>query len=150
MEGKLPTQEQIVQRMEERKSSDPMEFEHMEYIDYLDYEHAKPHLKEGTTKADWEKSREKLTTESILNRMLKYMEFAWGKANDCRGISANRSIMHFIAWTWLAGYHELSEKIDSEFNHNYCHYGKPILIMICEHYGWNHKKWDNGVRTNNG
>jgi hypothetical protein len=80
--------------------------------------------------------------------MLEYMPFAWDKANDMRGLSAGRSVQHFVGWTWLAGDDELSAWCDD--NSNYQHYGKEILVRICEHYGWDWRQWDDGVRTNGG
>ena len=73
------------------------------------------------------------------------MEFAWDKANNCRGISASRSIDHYSVWIWLLGDEDkLSDIRDYEY------YGKPQLVEICELYGWDHSKWDDGVRTNVG
>ena len=43
---------------------------------------------------DWEKDKGKasVTDESIRTELVDYIEFAWDKANNCRGISAGRSI----------------------------------------------------------
>ena len=74
-------------------------------------------------------------------KMKEYMEFAWEKANEFRGLSAMRSMHHYTAWTWLLG---------DDFGNllQYDYYGKDNLIRICEHYGWDHTKWDDGVRSN--
>lgn len=146
----MKTQQEIIDRFNERKQNDFFGFEVGEYVNCLDYEHAKSLdiVKEEVTKDQWEKDANKYTRESLLERMKDYMEFAWDKANNCRGISANRSIMHYIAWIWLLGDDEFSAKVEQEFEDNYEHYGKEILEMICEYYGWDWKQWDNGVRTN--
>lgn len=73
--------------------------------------------------------------------MLDYMEFAWDKANNGRGISAMRSMHHYMAWTWMLG-DDLGNLLD------YQYYGKDNLVKICKHYGWDHAKWDDGVRRN--
>lgn len=142
----LPTQDEIVARLNERRDGDPLGFEIGEYIPYLDHAHAKPFLKPECTESEWEKDRPALTREAILKVMFDYMEFAWDKANNCRGISANRSIMHYIAWTWLAGDKDFSREIEGA---TYEFYGKNILTRICQHYEWNSKLWDNGRRANN-
>lgn len=145
---KLPTQDEIAARIAERTSSDVFGFECGEYLAYLDFDHAKRFLKPDATREEWGKDLPTLSREGILAQMEKYMEFAWDKANNGRGISANRSIKHYIAWTWLAGDSEVSAEIERRFADEYQFYGKDILVRICEIYGWDPKKWDNGIREN--
>jgi hypothetical protein len=144
----LPTSAEIKVRFSERQKSDPFEFEVGEYLAYLDYEDAKEFLKPEVTREEWEKIRSPHTREALLKAMLDYMDFAWDKAKGCRGISANRSVQHYIAWTWLAGDHGFSAEVDRLMEETYEFYGKDILVRICEFYGWDHKKWDDGVRVN--
>ena len=80
----------------------------------------------------------KLTGKNIIKVMKKYMSFAWEKANDKRGISANRSIDHFKGWLWLLGDEEGIEYLKA----NYAPYGKPGLAYICKKYGFRNE--DNG------
>jgi hypothetical protein len=68
--------------------------------------------------------------------MNEYMSFAFEKARGERGISANRSIMHYIAWIWLNSEDEFATEIDTDFEENYHSYGISILKKICKHYGW--------------
>jgi len=70
--------------------------------------------------------------------MRDYISFAWEKANDKRGISANRSIDHFKGWLWLLGDEEGIEYLKA----NYAPYGKPGLAYTCKKYGF--KNEDNG------
>jgi hypothetical protein len=143
----IPTQDEIVARIEARKeTADMFGFEMGDLLEWLDYEHAKPYVKPETDPEKWQREYKPLTREAILEIMKDYMEFAWGKANDYRGLSASRSICHYTAWTWLAGDHELNKFVAND--DNYQHYGKEILVKICEHYGWDHKQWDDGVRKN--
>lgn len=137
----MRTQEQIVQQIENRKDSDFLGFETDEYFRFLDYEHAKQYLKEGTKPEQWGEPSEN-STEGILKIMLDYMPFAWDKANNCRGISASRSISHYKAWIWMLND---SCQIDED---SYRFYGKDLLRMICKQYGWNPNQWDNGIRVN--
>ena len=130
----MRSQDEIVARMEARKLSDLFGFEVGEYVNYLDYANAKEFLKPDTTKEQWEENKSKPPDEVIR----AYMPFAWEKANDCRGISANRSIMHMIAWLWLDG----KDWLDKEADENYRYYGKPQLVRICEEYSINWRVLD--------
>jgi hypothetical protein len=60
---------------------------------------------------------------------LDYMNFAWGKALDERGLSAGRSISKLSAWLWLLGREDLVEVIENEDTYN--PYGAPSLINVC-------------------
>lgn len=80
----------------------------------------------------------KLTRKNIIKVMKDYISFAWEKANDKRGISANRSIEHFKGWLWLLGDEEVVEYLKA----NYTPYGKPGLAYICKKYGFRNE--DNG------
>jgi len=135
------TQDEIVARIEERQPADVFGFEWPLYIEYLDLEHVRPFLRDPDE--PWNP-----TSVDPIDHMLDYMDFAWEKANNCRGISASRSIEHCIAWLWLAGEDELTQQVDHAYNNTYHHYGKPILEMICDHFGWDWRRWDDGVRTN--
>lgn len=137
------TQEEIVSRIEERKAGDFFGFEINEYLGFLEYEYVKPYIKEGTTEVDWKSGT---FPSDPVEQIKNYMPFAWEKANNQRGISANRSVMHMIAWLWLAGEDELAEWASDD--ENYYHYGKPILMKICDHYKLDWEQWDDGRRTN--
>ena len=139
----MRTQDEITARIKAREEADPFGFERGAYVVYLDYKHVQPYLRAGVTEEEWQSEE-----ETPVEIMHDYMHFAWGKANDCRGLSANRSIMHCIAWLWLAEEDELLAHVEHEYNTNYCYYGKPILEMICDHFGWDWSAWDDGVRTN--
>ena len=79
-----------------------------------------------------------LTKKNVIKAMRDYVSFAWEKANDKRGISANRSIDHFKGWLWLLGDEEGIEYLKA----NYAPYGKPGLAYVCKKYGF--KNEDNG------
>lgn len=135
----MRTVEEIVARINDREANDWLGFELGDYIDCLPFDAAKPWLKEGVTADEWtEMPRDR---DSVLARMLEYMPFAWEKANNGRGLSASRSMSHYTAWAWLVG---------DDFGNlqDYEYYGKDNLVRICNHYGWNYAKWDDGERTN--
>ena len=143
----MRTQDEVVARIDERKQGDPFGFEWHEYFAKgLDFEHAKPFLKKDAD-MDEERWSEPLTDEQVHAEMEAYMPFAWDKANNCRGISASRSVQHYVAWLWLVGEDDLAAWCADDTS-NYEHYGKEILVRICEHFGWDWEQWDDGVRTN--
>lgn len=147
-ELELPSQLDIVARIRARDDGDFFKWEVSEYVNFLDYAHAKAWLKEEVSEAEWEKARVPHTKENVLDTMKRYQTFAWEKANDCRGLSAQRSIMHYIAWAWLLGDADFAEEIDRLYYQEYDFYGKPILIRIAERYGFDWKQFDDGERKN--
>ena len=145
-ENTIPSTQEIEIRFKKREDSDMFGFEVGEYMPFVSRKFIEDNFgfKDNISKEDRNKYPNPLTKEGMLHKMLDYMPFAWEKANDCRGLSAMRSISHFVAWTWLAGDVELSIQLEKDYEF----YGKPHLIEICEHYGWDYKKWDDGERTN--
>ena len=137
----MRTQDEIVARIEARQDDDCFGFEICEYLPYLDYSHAKAFLKDEVGEDDWNAPRD---ISKVKDEMKDYMEFAWDKANNCRGISANRSISHYVAWLWLDGQTEMADSLEE----NYEFYGKPQLVQVCEYLELDHKQWDDGRRSN--
>ena len=137
----MRTDEEILARIKEVEGNDWLGTERGDLIEVLPFEHVKPFLKDGVKEEEWTQIGRDV--ESVKARMLDYMPFAWEKANNCRGISASRSMSHFAAWAWLIG-EDFGDLQEYEF------YGKPRLIAICDRFGWDHKQWDDGERTNTG
>ena len=75
-----------------------------------------------------------LTDEKARAEILSYLEFAWDKANNKRGLSAGRSIAHFSALTWLIGDDDAAAFLAND-NH-YAPYGKPMLQYLSDRYGY--------------
>lgn len=148
MDNVVPTVEEVDERYEERREDDILGFEVNEYIVYMSFNKVRSIVEKDVTDEAIKDVLEHVSRDNMLKVMLDYMEFAWDKANNMRGISANRSIEHYVAWTWLAGDAGLSAEIEKMAWDDYCYYGKQILERICEFYGWDWKQWDNGVRTN--
>lgn len=134
----MKSQDEIVARIESRKADDFFGFEVSEYVDFLDYQHAKPYLKPEVTENEW-----KQTDKTPKEVMIDYMPFAWEKANNCRGLSAGRSLKHYVAWLWLDGDNELWPTIE-----DYEYYGKNQLVEICNYLELNSSQWDDGIRVN--
>ena len=135
----MRTDQEIIDRINARKEADFFGFELTDLLIRLPFELAKPFLNPDVKGEDWKvQPRDR---DSVLKEMLEYMPFAWDKANNCRGLSASRSMCHYMAWVWLAG-DDLGDLTD------YQYYGKDNLVKICDHYGWDSSQWDDGERTN--
>jgi hypothetical protein len=125
----MRTQEEILNRIKERKSVDFLGFEVYEYILYLTFENAKPFLKDEVKKKDWEQEQKK-----GVEKIKAYMSFAFEKAYNQRGISSNRSIIHILAWLWLDD-HPIYPKVAYMYQHEYTNYGLNILKYISKELG---------------
>lgn len=137
----MKTNEEIIERINELKDDDFFGFDTADLIIRLPFDLAKQYLKPEAKEEEW--TQRSKDNEDIKKEMREYMSFAWGKANNCRGISAGRSMAHYTAWVWLCG-DDLGDLNDYEY------YGKDNLISICEHYGWDHARWDDTRRVNTG
>jgi len=139
----MRTQQEIIDRITAlKKDGDVLGFRTNDLLLHLEYKHAKDYFDEGVCpEPDWTQGDQ----AKLRERMISYMGFAWDKANNCRGISASRSLAHYEAWLWLAGEEALASTLM-----DYEYYGKPQLRAICEYLGIDADQWDDGVRTNNG
>lgn len=95
----------------------------------LDYEHAREWLKEDTTPTEWELIAH-LDEEHVRAELAGYMAFAWGKVEDHRGLSANRSVDKIGAWLWVLDETEALAAFETARFENY---GAPKLRAACEH-----------------
>lgn len=113
-----------------------------DWIEFLAFDDAKEFLKPDATEADWNTQGAPFArdAETIKDKMKDYMPFAWGKANDERGLSANRSLHHMEAWLWMIGEEAAMAALFAE----YIDYGKPQLRAICEKFGWAWEGWNDG------
>lgn len=136
--GRAP--DEVITRIKARMDADMFGFEWPIYLEVLAFDQARPFLKPDATGEGWPTPK---TVAQLREKAIQYMDFAWQKANNCRGISASRSISHYQAWLWLLG----ETWGDSLFD-EYEFYGKPQLVRICEHFGLDPKKWDDGIRSN--
>lgn len=134
----MRTDAEILARIDAVKNMDWLGTQTNDLASRLPFDAVRPFLKDGVTSEQWRQAPR--DRDSIIAEMLAYMPFAWEKANNCRGISASRSMDHYSAWIWLAG-DDLGDLSDYEF------YGKDNLVRICEHYGWDSSQWDDGERT---
>ncbi len=112
-------------------------------VEHLEFEQAREFLKPEGTAEEWK--AKPLTREGVEAEMREYLSFAWDKANNCRGLSASRSMDHFSTWLWMIGDPELTSGFDAI---EYEHYGKEKLIYISEKVGFDWKEVDDNIRTN--
>lgn len=136
------TEAEIVARIEEHAEKF-FDFTAEDLLPYLSYAKAKPYINAETTEEDWagivERNR-KPPAEVILD----YLPFAWEKANNCRGLSAGRSVNHFETWLWLDGKEELASRLSQVYEY----YGKTCLVLVSEEYGFNWLEYDNDKWVN--
>lgn len=128
--GHMRTQDEIVERINNDRSM--FNFAAEVLLPYLDFDHAKPFLKEEATRDMWEEDgRQALTKEAILDELTKYMAFAWGKVENHRALSAGRSVEKLSAWVWLLGDDATLKAVEEA---GYAQYGAPKLAVICHAY----------------
>lgn len=124
--------EQIVKRiryLENEKFRDIFETR-ADLISYLPYELAQEFT--DLDEAGFNKVKTLYNRENIIKELVDYLSFAFEKAENQRGLSANRSIAHFENWLFVL---EDQELYDFTSNHeNYREYGLPILMKIKEKY----------------
>ena len=134
------TQDEILQKLGGLKRVDFFMFEIFDLLVYLTYENARMYQGDNFDKRSWAE----LDVMPPEQRITEYLPFAWGKANDCRGLSANRSISHLRAWAWLmndGSYDELTSI-------KYEYYGKPQLVYMSKKTGVDWQMLDSGLWGN--
>ncbi len=136
----MRTTDEILSRVEEVRETDFFGFETADLLSWLPYDKAKPYLKDSARSEDW--TYNVPTHDAVLKCIVGYMPFAWKKANECRGLSAMRSLQHMKAWLWLLG-DSLADELD-----DYTHYGKPQLRAICDKLGINWSSMDDNCWRN--
>lgn len=131
------TPTEIVERIKEVEGKDFLGFQESDLLEFLPFEDAKPYLKDDVTAEEWETARSKKLAKDCV---IDYLPLAWGKANDCRGLSARRSVDHLKAWLWLAGFDDAPERLGEVYEF----YGKPCLVLASEIVGFDWPAQDDG------
>lgn len=133
----LRTPDELATKFDElQKSSGMFDFRPEVLISYLTFESAKPYLNEDYVKEvesgtkQWEQI---ITIEKCAEDFLDYMKFAWGKAEDERGLSASRSVQKLGMWLWIMNRDDLRRIIEDDELYN--PYGAPALIEVCDTMG---------------
>lgn len=126
----MRTDAEILARVREIQAEDFFGFEISDLLIRLPFAAAREFLKADATEDGWTVAPR--GRDALLAEMDHYAEFAWGKARDHRGISANRSVSHYRGWLWLLSDDDFGA-IDWE---RYRNYGAPILKQICERFAF--------------
>src|SRR5258706_374110 len=93
------TQDEIVPRIAAIADDDWAGFGREVLIPALDFTHAKPYLVPEATAAEWDIDEAGDTEAAAWS----YLDFAIGKIQDHRGISAGRSVDKLTEYAWLLG-----------------------------------------------
>lgn len=129
----IRTIEEIHQKIEEGFQNDRFGFGVVDIIYALPFEEAKQYFKkEFLEKPDAEEEFNKDHLKSkadVLEKMEDYLSFAYEKARGERGLSADRSIHHYIAWAWLID-DDFYKFLEKEYETNFYPYGIKILESI--------------------
>lgn len=138
----MRTTEEILARIAAVKDDDWMGTQTSDLLMFLPYEAAKPFLADGWGQEKFEQAQ-RSGGGTPKERIRDYLSFAWDKANNCRGLSAGRSLEHIMTWLWLAGY----ENADAEFS-DYSHYGKKQLVIASLLVDFDFERHDDGAWVN--
>lgn len=141
----MKTDQEILARIEEVEKADWMGTQRGDLVVRLPYALAKQYLREDgdMDEAKWDAGRAELLAPMDLIK--DYLPFAWDKANNCRGLSAGRSLEHILTWLWLEGY----DKLVAEHFQHYEAYGKLQLVVASELVNLDWSKLDDGRWANN-
>lgn len=126
------TQTEIVEMVRDIQASsgDLFGVTTMHLVNALDYDLAKEFLKPDVTREDWVPQFK--TREDVIKAAEDYLDFAFEKAANERGLSASRSVDHYGAWVFLA----CTREEHNEFaEHEYGWYGVAQLMKAAELLG---------------
>lgn len=128
----MRTKEEILARF--KTADDMFGTQAGDLIQFLEFQDAKEHLNEEFVKKVEQGEEKWIPLTDPKKEILNYLEFAYDKAESRRGLSAQRSLLHFMTWIWLDDpkfYDEIIEELE-----NYTNYGIPALDKISKHYGY--------------
>ena len=129
----MRTTTEVVERLRAHYATNPiLDFRPEVWAGFLSLDEVREFLNPDADISSW--VPDTLDEPTVLAQMRSYMEFAWGKVEDHRGISAGRSVQKMGAWLWLLGDDELVAV--TEDDSRYPMYGAPILKAICDKYGF--------------
>lgn len=112
-------------------ADDPFGWAQEVLLNYCDYETVQPLLVDGITADDW--TREAPDRAKVGEAAHSYYEFALGKIEDERGISAERSVIKLREYAWLMGRDDVVAAMDAA---PYPQYGAPKVAAFAEGMGY--------------
>jgi len=128
----IRTPAEITARIEEIKGEDFLGFRSQVLVASLPFEEAQAGgwPAEGVTAERWAEFVH-VTEEEITKAAIDYLEFAFGKAEDHRGISANRSVEKMGEFAWLLCRDDVESAMEQA---DYAQYGVPVLVAFAESF----------------
>lgn len=119
---------------------DPFGQERNVLADYLRWAQLPPSIQDTQDAKAWDENPPKpLDVTALATSIEEYMPLAWDIANSADRSRALRCLETLRAWLWILG---LDEIVEESLNPIY--FGKRVLVMTCEHFGLDWRKWDNG------
>jgi len=132
----IRSEEEVIERLKKlndpNRDTDMLGFQREVLLEYLPFGIVSKYVNKGwveENKDTW--APYPLTEEKVLEDAAGYMEFAWEKVLNHRGLSANRSVEKMMSYCWLLG---CEDSINWD---NYPQYGAPILDQVCWKLGLN-------------
>jgi hypothetical protein len=117
---------EVVMRLRQNHD-DFLGFKREVLADHLSVEALREFATKDSDLSDWRPRS--LDLEPVMTELGDYMEFAWGKVADHRGISANRSVDKVGEYVWLLGLDDLLAEMEAA---DYPQYGAPKLAVVCQ------------------
>lgn len=112
-------------------SDDPFGWAQEVLLYYIDFGTARPFLKDGVTAEEWSEVVEDPAEIGEAARI--YYEFALGKIEDERGISAERSVVKLREYAWLMGRDDVVAAMDEASGSRY---GAAKVAVFGESFGF--------------
>jgi hypothetical protein len=113
------SQTEIVERLRVARMDDFFGFKTEVLASFLDAEHAMEFCKPNADLSDW------IVLTDVATAGAEYLAFAFDKAEDHRGISAERSVEKMTEYAWLQGRDDVVKAMDDA---GYARYGVPKLV----------------------
>lgn len=98
--------------------------------EYLSFEGAEGIRKEGMTEKEW---GDVPNLDELTEAAHNYLNFAIGKIEDHRGISASRSVDKLTEYAWLLGRDDIVTAMGEA---DYAQYGAPKVKVFSVGFGW--------------
>lgn len=129
----MRTDAEIVAQVKAIQAGDFFGFEAEPLIHRLDFATAMAagFLKEDATEEAWGDPKPR-NGDGLRQEAKDYLSFAFGKAEDHRGLSAGRSVAKMRAYLWLMGNDAALAEYDAA---PYRNYGVPQLLVAAKHLG---------------
>jgi len=142
----MRTEQEICEYYRNHSKDDMLGFEGEVLLPYLSKDLVREFVKPDADLSAW--IQMEFSEKAVLEEMKNYVEFAWTKVINHRGISARRSVEKMSMWLYILEDDEMMEFCRDEAN--YQNYGAPVLKKICEKYGFSIPEGEDVQRMSEG